>query len=138
MAMRSTPEVRGGETGGPASPRSSRWRARASQGALLSRRAFVEGAAAAAGAGAALSLPALARATILPAAERRPAQAAAAVQAAPSSAAALRAPVVSFYMDRPYLDWTGAAEPYIAPAGARSGQPLAEVTDEVFFSRFPY
>ncbi|MGB6451470.1 MAG: hypothetical protein WBE92_12025, partial [Steroidobacteraceae bacterium] len=79
-----------------------------------------------------------ARAIVLPAAHECPPQAAVAVEAAPADAAPLRASVVSFYMDRPYLDWTGTAEPYIAPAGARSGQPLAEVTDEVFFSRFPY
>jgi hypothetical protein len=121
MTMKSTPEFRGGETGGP-----------------VSRRAFVEGAAAAVGAGAALSLPALAHAIVLPAAQECPPQAVVAVEAACACAPALRAPVVSFYMDRPYLDWSGAAEPYIAPAGARSGQPLAEVTDEVFFSRFPY
>jgi hypothetical protein len=136
MTMKSTPEVRGGEIGGPVS-RSSRWSARASQGGLVSRRAFVEGAAIAVGGGAALSLPAFARAVVLPAAEECP-PAAVAVVAAPAGAAALRASVVSFYMDRPYLDRTGTAEPYIAPTGARSGQPLAEVTDEVFFSRFPY
>ncbi len=103
----------------------------------------MEGAAAVAGAGAALSLPALARGAIWPAAEDCPpytatAADAAAASAARASAAAPRTPVVTFYMDRPYLDWTGTADPYIPPAGARSGQPLAEVTDEVFFSRFPY
>lgn len=98
----------------------------------------MEGAAVAVGAGAALSLPALARGIVFPEAQECPPQAAVAVVAAAACAAALRASVVSFYMDRPYLDWTGTAERYIAPAGARSGQPLAEVTDEVFFSRFPY
>jgi hypothetical protein len=50
----------------------------------------------------------------------------------------MRVPVVSFYMDRPYLDPTGMAEPYVPPAGARSAQPLAELSDEEFLRRHPY
>ncbi len=86
----------------------------------VSRRTFVAGAAAVAGAWSSLLLPGTARSAVL------------------APAPARRAPVVTFYMDRPYLDWTGTAEPYISPAGSRSGQPLAEVGDEAFFSRFPY
>jgi hypothetical protein len=89
----------------------------------LSRRQFLEGAMAVAGMGAALSgVP----------------RAAAAAPAAPRTAAAMRAPVVSFYMDRPYLDPTGMAEPYVPPAGARSGQPLAALSDEQFLGRCSY
>ncbi len=111
--------------------------------ALVSRRAFVEGVAASAGAVAALALPASARGTIWPAVEdcppyTAPAADAAAASAARANAAVPRTPVVTFYMDRPYLDWTGTAEPYIPPAGARSGQPLADLSDEAFFSCHPY
>ncbi len=105
---------------------------------LVSRRSFMEGAVAIAAAGAALSMPAPARAMLSPAVREHPAHAAGASQTALAGTAAERTPVVSFYMDRPYLDWTGTAEPYISPAGSRSGQPLAEVGDEAFFSRFPY
>jgi len=35
-------------------------------------------------------------------------------------------PVVSFFMDQPYLDLTGTGKPYIPPRGMRSGQPLAD------------
>lgn len=91
---------------------------------LYSRRAFVEGAAAVAATGAALAPRAL------PARECRT------VLAPPRPA--VRAPVVTFHLDRPYLDLTGTSEPYVPPAGTRSGQPLAELSDEAFFSRFPY
>jgi len=90
----------------------------------LSRRRFLEGATAIAGMGAAVSaLSGVSRA-------------AAGAPGTPVRAAATRAPVVSFYMDRPYLDPTGMAEPYVPPAGARSGQPLAELSDEEFLG--PY
>lgn len=45
------------------------------------------------------------------------------------------APVVSFHLDRPYLDLTGLGTPYIPPAGMRSGAPLAALSDEEL-SRF--
>jgi hypothetical protein len=92
----------------------------------LSRRQFLEGATAIAGMGTALS------------ALSGVSHAAAAAPAAPARAAATRAPVVSFYMDRPYLDPTGMAEPYVPPAGTRSGQPLTELSDEEFRGRHPY
>ena len=43
-----------------------------------------------------------------------------------------RGPVVSFHMDRPYLDPTGTAMPYRPPSGARSGAPAARCSEEVF------
>jgi hypothetical protein len=44
-------------------------------------------------------------------------------------------PVVSFHLDRPYLDLTGLETPYIPPAGMRSGAPLAALGEEEL-SRF--
>jgi hypothetical protein len=41
-------------------------------------------------------------------------------------------PVVSFHMDMPYLDFSGQGVPYIPPAGMRSGQALAEMSDADF------
>jgi hypothetical protein len=41
-------------------------------------------------------------------------------------------PVVSFHMDRPYLDPTGTAMPYLPPSGARSGTPVARFSEEAF------
>jgi hypothetical protein len=41
-------------------------------------------------------------------------------------------------MDRPYLDPSGMAEPYIPPAGTRSGQVLAQLSDSEFSSRHPF
>ena len=52
-------------------------------------------------------------------------------------AAEIRKPVVSFHMDRLYLDWTGKAEPYIAPAGARSAAFAAQLSDETLRSMLP-
>ncbi len=55
---------------------------------------------------------------------------------APSAHAPVRAaqpaPVVSFFMDQPYLDLTGRDLPYIPPAGLRSAAPLAELSEEAF------
>lgn len=39
-------------------------------------------------------------------------------------------PVVSIHMDQPYLDWTGTAMPYYPPAGVRSGEVLAKLSEE--------
>jgi hypothetical protein len=44
-------------------------------------------------------------------------------------------PVVSFHLDRPYLDLTGLEEPYVPPAGMRSGASLAAMSEEEIFSR---
>jgi len=35
-------------------------------------------------------------------------------------------------MDRPYLDPTGMAMPYVLPRGTQSGAPLALLSDEAF------
>jgi hypothetical protein len=43
-----------------------------------------------------------------------------------------RVEVVSFHMDQPYLDTTGKAAPYHPPAGARSAEPLAHLSEEAF------
>jgi hypothetical protein len=48
------------------------------------------------------------------------------------SAAPMRKPVISFYMDRLYLDFTGTAVPYLSPLGMRSGAPLAHLSEEAF------
>ena len=39
-------------------------------------------------------------------------------------------PVLSFHLDRPYVDLTGREKPYIPPVGMRSGAPLASLSDE--------
>ena len=56
----------------------------------------------------------------------------AALTAAGHSAAPMREPVISFYMDRLYLDLTGTAVPYLSPLGMRSGAPLAHLSEEAF------
>lgn len=45
-------------------------------------------------------------------------------------------PVVSFHLDQPYLDVTGLGEPYVPPAGLRSGAPLAAFSEEEMLGRF--
>jgi hypothetical protein len=51
---------------------------------------------------------------------------------ASASSVQARVPVVSFHMDRPYLDPTGTAMPYRPPGGARSGAPVARFSEETF------
>jgi len=51
---------------------------------------------------------------------------------------ARRKPVVGFHMDRPYLDPSGMAEPYLPPAGTRSGEILAQLSETEFLSLHPY
>jgi hypothetical protein len=67
----------------------------------------------------------------------------ASAQAAPVSPAASaacadveRAAVVSFFMDQPYLDPSGRALAYVPPAGMRSAQPLANLSEAAFHSCF--
>jgi hypothetical protein len=49
-----------------------------------------------------------------------------------------REPVVSFFMDQPYLDLTGEAQPYLPPAGyvtpaeLRAAQPSAQHMESLF------
>jgi hypothetical protein len=92
----------------------------------LTRRTFVARCAAAAASGAALcTAPGLANA----------------VKAVPSTTAATaayRTPVVSFHLDRPYIDTTGTATPYLPPAGTRSGQPIADLSMEEYLRHHPY
>ena len=38
-------------------------------------------------------------------------------------------PVVSFFLDQPYLDMSGVGEPYLPPRGLRGGQPLARLSE---------
>ena len=66
------------------------------------------------------------------------ASAARAVPSVKAATALHRAPVVSFHVDRPYIDTTGTATPYLPPAGTRSGQPIAELSDEEYLRRHPY
>ena len=49
-----------------------------------------------------------------------------------------RRTVVSFHMDRLYLDSSGTAIPYHPPLGARSGQAAADLSEEDFRRRFVY
>jgi len=46
--------------------------------------------------------------------------------------------VVSFALDRPYLDASGRAEPYHAPRGARAGDGLDVHGDANFIGQFGY
>lgn len=48
------------------------------------------------------------------------------------------APVVSFHIDRPYIDRTGMAMPYLPPVGTRSGQPLADLSEEEYLRHHVY
>jgi hypothetical protein len=45
-------------------------------------------------------------------------------------------PVVSFHLDQPYLDLTGLEQPYVPPAGLRSGAPLAALSEQELLSRY--
>jgi hypothetical protein len=38
-------------------------------------------------------------------------------------------PVVSFFLDQPYLDPSGVGEPYLPPRGLRAGEPLARLSE---------
>ena len=49
-----------------------------------------------------------------------------------------RGEVVSFHMDRLYLDATGTAAPYHPPPGARSAAPVAHLAEDAFRSRHCY
>jgi hypothetical protein len=98
----------------------------------VSRRAFIESGAMVAGAAAvSVAVPVLLGERALPGARLQ-------VEASLAPPDAHRKPVVGFYMDRPYLDPSGMAEPYIPPAGTRSGQVLAEMSESEFRSRHPY
>ncbi|MGC2332069.1 MAG: twin-arginine translocation signal domain-containing protein [Candidatus Acidiferrales bacterium] len=57
---------------------------------------------------------------------------AAAFAEAPAPSRQTRKPVVSFHMDRPYIDRSGRAMPYHPPRGACSGEPAARLSEEAF------
>ena len=59
-------------------------------------------------------------------------QAALASESMPAAPAAA-APVISFHMDQPYVDYSGTAEPYIPPAGARAAAGIADLDDATVF-----
>jgi len=42
--------------------------------------------------------------------------------------------VVSFHLDQPFVDFSGQCQPYRPPAGCRSGEPLANLSDTEFYS----
>lgn len=92
----------------------------------LTRREFVARCAAVTACGVALrSVPGFTIATMT---------------AQPTSAtpASYRSPVVSYHVDRPYLDNTGLAPPYLPPAGTRSAQPFADLSPEELMRRHAY
>jgi hypothetical protein len=47
-------------------------------------------------------------------------------------------PVVSFFLDQPYLDPSGLGEPYLPPQGLRGGEPLARLTEGELRHNAPY
>lgn len=47
-------------------------------------------------------------------------------------------PVVSFFLDQPYLDLSGLDKPYRPPAGMRGGQALATLSEEDFRNIAPH
>ena len=55
-----------------------------------------------------------------------------------STLGTVRTPVISFTLDRPYLDHSGTGAPYHGPPGALAGQPLAEASEDDLARRFPY
>jgi hypothetical protein len=59
-------------------------------------------------------------------------------QSAKATLASDRPPVVSFHLDRPYLDNTGLAPPYLPPPGSRSAQPFADLSLEELMRRHAY
>ena len=47
-------------------------------------------------------------------------------------------PVVSFFLDQPYLDPSGVGEPYLPPHGLRGGEPLARLSERELRHIAPY
>jgi hypothetical protein len=47
-------------------------------------------------------------------------------------------PVVSFFLDQPYLDATGLDEPYRPPQGMRAGQAVASLSEQEFRNLMPH
>lgn len=42
-------------------------------------------------------------------------------------------PVLSFHLDRPYLDFSGEGIPYVPPTGARGAEPLEQLSETDLF-----
>ncbi|MBX5461663.1 MAG: hypothetical protein IRZ28_11305 [Steroidobacteraceae bacterium] len=59
-------------------------------------------------------------------------------QRAGASAQPVARPVVSFHLDQPYLDSTGHGVPYRPPAGLRSAEGIAEMSEEALHSLLLY
>ena len=53
---------------------------------------------------------------------------------ASARAATAHGGVASFFMDRPYIDYSATAVPYHAPPGACSGAAAAHLSEAEFFS----
>jgi hypothetical protein len=51
--------------------------------------------------------------------------------AAAGTTPSVHVPVISFHMDQPYIDPSGAAPPYVPPQGARAAAPLLDCDDEL-------
>jgi hypothetical protein len=49
-----------------------------------------------------------------------------------------RSAVISIHMDKPYVDATGRALPYLPPDGMRGGMPVAHLSETEFRRRFVY
>jgi hypothetical protein len=47
-------------------------------------------------------------------------------------------PVVSFFLDQPYLDPSGVGEPYLPPQGLRGGEPLARLSERELLHIAPH
>jgi hypothetical protein len=59
-------------------------------------------------------------------------------RSAPAPAAPQPGPVVSFFLDQPYVDTSGLGVPYLPPRGLRAGQPLAALGQQEFRSIAPH
>lgn len=47
-------------------------------------------------------------------------------------------PILSFHLDQPYVDHSGTAEPWQPVRGLRSGDPVAQLSDEELRSLVAY
>ncbi|HEY8508367.1 MAG TPA: twin-arginine translocation signal domain-containing protein [Steroidobacteraceae bacterium] len=47
-------------------------------------------------------------------------------------------PILSFHLDRPYVDYSGTAEPWRPPRGLRSGAAIAGLSEEELRSLVGY
>ena len=56
----------------------------------------------------------------------------------PGQSGRRQAPVVSFHLDQPYLDYTGTAEPYLAAEITGEPRLVSRLDDEALRRHFPY